>query len=329
MTKSIALKSTPARTGTRKNWRIGAALVAALAIVAWPLAYDNEFALTLGILIAINLIGAMSLHLIIRTGHVSLAHAGFMGLGGYATALSLTRLNLFFPLDLAIGATVPALVALLVGPLLLRLTGKYFVLVTFMFGEVLRLTFTQWSSLTGGANGMFGIPVSLAGLDSPLHFYYFALLVSLLCVGLVVRIMRSELGRAVDSIREAQRVCECSGVPAIRLKVAMFVIASALVGIAGGLQVYFLRYIDPSAFTIVQSLNFVIMNVIGGMDHLLGPVIGTVFMVVLPQALQQYVNVQQIVFGLILVGIMIGLPGGLMDLVQRVKSMKRRKGARR
>ena len=108
---------------------------------------------------------------------------------------------------------------LVIGPLLLRLSGKYFVLVTFMVGEVIRLTFTQWSSLTGGANGLFGIPVPFKWLDSLLHIYYFMLLVSALCVGLVVRIMTSELGRAIDSIREAQRVSECSGVPAIRMKV--------------------------------------------------------------------------------------------------------------
>jgi branched-chain amino acid transport system permease protein len=332
MTNPLVLKSAPPRAdarGPRSGMLIAVcAAVLALAVLLWPLAWNNEFALTLGILIAINLIGAVSLHLIVRTGHVSLAHAGFMGLGGYATALSLTRFHLVFPFDLLAGAVVPALVALVIGPLLLRLSGKYFVLVTFMVGEVIRLTFTQWSSLTGGANGLFGIPVPFKWLDSLLHIYYFTLLVSALCVGLVVRIMTSELGRAIDSIREAQRVSECSGVPAIRMKVTMFAIGSALVGIAGSMQVYFLHYIDPSAFTIVQSLNFLIMNVIGGMEHLAGAVIGTVFMVVLPQALQEYVNVQQIIFGLILVGVMIGMPGGLMDVVKRLRPARASRHAR-
>lgn len=327
MTNPMVLKShaTHAQArGTRAGW-LAAGIAAALVVLVWPLVWSNDFALTLGILIAINLIGAVSLHLIVRTGHVSLAHAGFMGLGGYATALSLTRLHLVFPFDLLAGAAVPALVALVIGPLLLRLAGKYFVLVTFMVGEVIRLTFIQWSSLTGGANGLFGVTVPLPGLDSLLHFYYFALAFCVLCVGLVVRILTSELGRAIDSIREAQRVSECSGVPAIRMKVVMFVIASGLVGVAGGLQVYFLKYIDPSAFTIVQSLNFLIMNVIGGMDHLAGAVIGTVFIVVLPQALEQYVNIQQILFGLILVAVMIGMPGGLMDAVKRLRALSRRR----
>jgi len=325
MTNPLVLKSPGTHAQPRGN-RVGAVLAglgAALAVLVWPLVWSNDFTLTLGILIAINLIGAVSLHLIVRTGHVSLGHAAFMGLGAYATALSLTRWHLVFPFDLLAGAAVPALVALLIGPLLLRLAGKYFVLVTFMVGEVIRLTFIQWSSLTGGANGLFGVIVPVPGLDSLLHFYYFALAFCVLCVGIVVRILTSELGRAIDSIREAQRVSECSGVPAIRMKVVMFSIAGALVGVAGGLQVYLLKYVDPSAFTIVQSLNFLIMNVIGGMDHLAGAVIGTVFMVVLPQALEQYVNVQQILFGLILVAVMIGMPGGLMDAVKRLRSLSR------
>jgi branched-chain amino acid transport system permease protein len=135
-------------------------LIAAFVLLgaALPVLGANGFLLTVGTMVALNIIGATSLHLVIRTGHVSLAHAGFMGIGGYTATLTLMKLGWAFPLNILAGAAAPALLALLIGPVLLRLQGKYFVLVTFLLGEILRLVFVQWSSLTGGANGIFGVP---------------------------------------------------------------------------------------------------------------------------------------------------------------------------
>ncbi|GAC1600356.1 MAG: branched-chain amino acid ABC transporter permease [Ramlibacter sp.] len=271
--------------------------------------------MTVGTLIMLNLIGATSLHLVIRTGHVSLAHAAFMGVGAYAAVLADMRFGLPFPLTLLTGAAAPALLALLIGPVVLRLTGKYFVLVTFLLGEMLRLVFVQWLDVTGGANGIFGVPAPAESLASPVRFYAMMVVASLACVGLVALLLTSEVGRAVDSVRESERVAECSGIPVLRLKVTIFVLACTLVGVQGGLQAYYLRYVDPSAFNAVQSLNFVVMNVIGGMENLVGPVIGTVFVVLLPEALRSYVEVQQILFGLTLVVVMAFLPGGMVQLI--------------
>jgi branched-chain amino acid transport system permease protein len=111
-------------------------------------------------------------------------------------------------------------------------------------------------------------------------------------------------------------------VPVVRLKVVVFIIASSLVGIQGGLHAYLLQYIDPSSFTIVQSMNFVAMNVIGGMEHLAGALIGTVFLVTLPELLRGYVNLQHVMFGIILIVIMAAMPGGLVELVTRLRSRR-------
>src|ERR1039458_3494806 len=94
--------------------------------------------MTMATLIALNAIGATSLHLVIRTGLVSLAHGAFMGIGAYTAVLTLMQLDWPFPLNLLAGMAAPALVALVIGPILLRLSGKYFVLVTFLFGEIVR-----------------------------------------------------------------------------------------------------------------------------------------------------------------------------------------------
>jgi branched-chain amino acid transport system permease protein len=299
-------------------WR---ALIAFLLVLAaaLPVLGANGFLLTVGTVIALNVIGATSLHLVIRTGHISLGHAGFMGIGGYTAALTLMRLGWPFPLNILAGAAAPALVALLIGPLLLRLQGKYFVLVTFLLGEILRLVFVQWSSLTGGANGIFGVPPPAPIFANPAGFYWLAFGAALLCTALVARMLSGEMGRVIGSVHDGERLAQCAGVPVLQVKVAAFVLATGLVGIQGGLMAHYLQYIDPGAFTSVQSLSFVVMNVIGGMRSLIGPIVGAMFMVTLPELLRGYVEMQQVMFGIVLIVVMAALPGGLVDLAGRVR----------
>lgn len=286
--------------------------VLAVALVAWPLFNDNPFILTMGTLVAFSAIGASSLNLIIRTGHVSLAHAAFMGVAAYACVLAQMRLGLSFPMGLLIGCLASGLLALILGPIMLRLTGKYFVLVTFLVGEIIRMIFVEWGSLTGGSNGIQGVPSIHKIFDSPIAFYYLALGAAGICVGIVLRILSSEIGRAIDSVREAERVAQCSGVPVIQLKVTIFVIACVLVGVQGALQAHFLKFVDPTAFNIDVSLNLVVMNVIGGMYHLVGPLVGSAFIVSLPELLRGYVELQRVIFGIILIVVIAALPGGMV-----------------
>jgi branched-chain amino acid transport system permease protein len=301
----------------------GILLIAVIVLfgAALPLLGANGFLLTVATLVALNIIGATSLHLVIRTGQVSLAHAGFMGIGGYTATLTLMKLGWAFPLNILAGAAAPALLALLIGPVLLRLQGKYFVLVTFLLGEILRLAFVQWFSLTGGANGIFGVPPPAAIFANPAGFYWLAFGSALLCVALVARVLSGETGRVIDSVREGERLAQCAGIPVLQVKVAAFVLATALVGVQGGLTAHYMQYIDPGAFTSVQSLGFVVMNVIGGMRSLVGPIIGAAFMVTLPEFLRGYVEMQQVMFGIILIVIMAAFPGGLVDLAARVRHL--------
>jgi branched-chain amino acid transport system permease protein len=105
----------------------------------------------------------------------------------------------------------------------------------------------------------------------------------------------------------------------LRLKVTIFVIACSLAGIHGALLAQFLHYIDPSSFGMIDSLNLVVMNVIGGMNHLAGPLIGTLFLTVLPELLRSYVELQRVFFGIILIVVMAALPGGMVELAARVR----------
>jgi branched-chain amino acid transport system permease protein len=303
----------PVTSGTRKSfwYRAGIGILLVL-LLAWPLVFDNSFYITLGTMLVLATIGASSLNLIIRTGHISLAHAAFMGVAAYTCIVLEMRMGWPFWLALMAGCSASGLLALMLGPIVLRLTGKYFVLVTFLVGEIMRMVFVEWQSLTGGANGIQEIPLSLAVFGSPIQFYYFALVVSVICIGIVWRILTSDLGRVIDSVREADRVAECSGVPVIRIKVMVFVIACMMVGVQGGLQAHLVRAIDPSAYNMDASLNMVVMNVLGGMYYLAGPLVGTGFMVALPEMLRGYVELQHVIFGIILIIVMAVLPGGMI-----------------
>jgi branched-chain amino acid transport system permease protein len=310
-----------------KRGAVAIAIICIALAALLPLLGEHSFLLTIGTGIALNLIGATSLHLIIRTGHVSLGHAGFMGIGGYAATLTLMRLGWSFPLNLLAGAAVPALLAMLLGPLLLRLQGKYFVLVTFLFGEILRLTFITWTSLTGGANGIFNVPTP-GIFATPTGFYWLALGVAVACCLLVARVLSGGIGRAIDSVREGERLAQSAGMPVLQIKVGAFVLATALVGLQGGLTAHYLKYIDPTAFTSIQSLNFVVMNVIGGMQSLVGAMIGVAFMQVLPEFLRGYVEAQQVIFGIILMIVMAVVPGGLIEIFTRIRGMLTRQQVR-
>ncbi len=298
----------------------------AVTLIGWPLLIGDKFLLAIATLIALYSIGATSLHLIIRTGHVSFGHAAFMGVAGYTSVLSVLRFGLPFPAALALGCLASAVLALGIGPLILRVTGKYFVLVTFLFGEIVRLVFVEWTSLTGGSNGIFGVPPPAPIFASPLAFYYLALGASALCIAIVARILHSEIGRAVDAVREAERLAECSGVPVNRLKLMIFVIACALAGAQGSLQAHYLHYIDPTTFAMVESLNLVMMNVIGGMNSMVGALLGTVFLTALPELLRGYVELQRVIFGVILIIVMAFLPNGLFGIGPRLRDVLRRIG---
>jgi branched-chain amino acid transport system permease protein len=314
--------STSAGAGLlRSRWPWLCALGAAL--IVWPIFVREDFFLYITTLVLLYAIGASSLHLILRTGHLSLCHAAFMGLGGYTSALLTTRLGWPFVPAFLLSGLLPAAVALVVGPIVLRLRGVYFVLITFTFGEIVRLFFNEWRSLTGGADGIFRIPPPFPFLADKRAYYYFALLMAALCVGVVARILSSQTGRYIDAIRESERLAQSSGVPILRFKVTIFCIACGLVGLQGSLLAHFIHYISPGAYSFDTSLNLLVMNVIGGMGSLTGPLIGAAFLTVLPEFLRGWVALQRVLYGMVLIAVMLFVPGGLADLGRRLLARTR------
>jgi branched-chain amino acid transport system permease protein len=317
----VSIAPPAGRRDFRASIFVGAPIAAMLMLV--PYLLDERFYYHIAIMVCFAAIGATSLHLIIRTGHVSLCHAAFIGVGAYASANAVMKLGLPFVGGLVAGTAAAACLAWIIGPIILRLTGKYFVLITFLFGEIARMVFVDWQSMTGGANGLSGIPSPAAVFMDPKYFYVLALVAAAVCIGICGRILSSETGRFLNAIRDSEQLTECIGVPVIRTKVMIFVIACALAGFGGAMIAHYARYISPPNFSPLESLNLVIMNVLGGMQTLVGPLIGAVFLVLVPELLRGYVQIQHILFGIILIVVMAFLPSGMAGLKDLVVHRKR------
>jgi branched-chain amino acid transport system permease protein len=214
------------------------------------------------------------------------------------------------------------------GRVILRLKGVYFILFTFALNEFIFLLSKDATALTGGNTGLTGIKApTLPFIDGPLQtkaaFYYFALAVFVLTLGALAALYRSPFGRAMDAVRESEQLAESTGYDPMRVKLFAFVIGSFIAGIGGSLSAHFLRYIAPFNFTFWESVNFLLMNIIGGSYSLAGPIIGALILTPLPELLRDYLMWQQVMYGVILMLFMRFLPDGVVSIVHVVREQAR------
>ena len=302
-----------------RSWRFLRVLPVA-ALCALPLVAGKPFWFHLAILICLNAIFVSGLGIIARVGQLSLCHGAFVGVGAYAAVLAVLRAGLPFLAGVAIGAVVAGLLATALGLIILRLRGVYFVLVTFAFGELVRLVLLDFPSVSGGANGITGIPpASVLGIElqGKASFYVFVLLVAIAVLAFTMAFLRSPVGRAFDAIAENLPLAEGSGIGARRFQVVAFGVGSAMAGGAGAILAHYVGYISPETFSFALSLNLIIMLVIGGRGSLLGPVLGALFLTPLPELLRGTLALQHILYGAALILVLRFLPSGIGGLVDR------------
>ena len=306
------------------------ATVAVTVIVAVLLPWfaPNQFYIHLATIGCINLMLVLGLAIIARAGQLSMGHGGFALVGGYVSALLSMR---GWPplLTLFIAGLTAAFVAAALGWIILRLRGVYFVLVAFAFGQIAVLLALDMSSITGGANGLVGVPpISIFGivLRAKPQFYPFALACALATLLLTWLLYRSPLGTMMAATAENQRLTELSGIDTHRVQVIAFTIGSGIAGFAGALSTHYLRFISPDSFTFWESVSYLTMLVVGGRDGVLGPVVGVLVLTPLPELLRSTEGLQHIIYGTMLVLSLMFVPDGLASLVQTWRS--RRQSAR-
>lgn len=267
----------------------------------------------------INAVMALGLNVILKTGQVSMAHAGFMAIGAYTSAQLTAMLGVPFLVGFVAAGLGAALVALAIGRVILRLKGVYFLLFTFALNEFLYLLSKNVDPLTGGNTGIAGIqPPTLPFVADPLRsksaFYYLALVLVVLAVAFVAALYRSPFGRAMDAVRKSELLAGATGYNPMRVKVIAFSIGCLLAGLGGSLYAHFLLYIAPFSFTFWESVNFLLMNTIGSSTSLAGPIVGAMILTPLPELLRAYVAWQQVLYGLTFMAFMRFLPDGVTPL---------------
>lgn len=296
--------------------RAAIAVLLAVALVL-PQLTANQFYIHLANLMLLNSIFAVSLGLIAAVGQISLGHAAFIAAGAYVSALAALTFKIPPILGIVLAGFTTGLAAALLGKILLRLRGVYFVLVTFLAGQVFTLIALNWESVTHGANGLLGIPaISLFGfpLSTRLRFYYFALAAFIIVLTFVWALMRSQYGRAFRSIAENVRLAESSGIDVSHYQVIAFALGSGIAGAAGATMVHYIRFLSPDSFTFNDSIAYITMLVVGGRQTMLGGVLGALFLTPLPELLRGLVGAQHIVYGAILLAVLLFLPNGLVSI---------------
>jgi branched-chain amino acid transport system permease protein len=294
------------------------ALLLLLGGLPWVLARHQ-----LSILTELLIFGlfALSLDLIMGyTGMVSFGHAAYFGLGAYASALLLIHFAVPVPVALVAGALLAGAVAVPIGYLSTRATGIYFAMLTLAFAQLLYTIAYKWRDLTGGSDGIAGVPKTALwwggpSLATPAAYYYLvagSLLVSLLlCRGLV----RSPFGRALLAIRENERKFSVLGQDPRGFKLMVFVIAAVFAGLAGALFAPFRGFASPEVMFWVLSGQALMMVIIGGIGTLIGPVLGAMTFMLIQEVLSSYTEQWMLFTGGIFVLMVIFLPGGLVGAV--------------
>jgi branched-chain amino acid transport system permease protein len=257
------------------------------------------------------------------TGLISLGHMGFAGVGAYATALLMKNAGFGFVPALAAGAIAAGSVGVVVGMPCLRLRSHFFIIVTLAVGVILYTLFNNLDTVTGGAEGLPGIPrpppldlgVLVADFRRPQGFYWLALTVFAEAFLLQYLIVRSDFGRALAAIRQDEIAAAARGVNVFAHKLAIFAISAAISGVGGGLIISFLRAVAPSSFDLMESINLVMIVILGGAGFLLGPLLGAILFIALPEVLRMADELRLVIFGVVLVLLALYAPRGLCGLI--------------
>ncbi len=265
--------------------------------------------------LGVNAMLALSIYVTLSCGLLSLANAAFMGIGAYAASLISMQTGLPFPVALAIGGVLPALVALIIGIPTLRLSGVYLAMATLGFGEVVRVVVLNMD-ITGGPLGLNGIPLKT-------EWWHIVLLLAL-TLYILARIRRSKIGRAFEAIKEDEVAARLMGVNVAGYKLLAFVIGAAIAGVAGGLNAHYTFTIGPGNYAFENAVEILTMAVFGGTSTLIGPTIGGMVLTLLPEALRDFNSYRSVVNGLILVLVILYLPKGIWDS-RRIRAFFQRK----
>jgi len=265
----------------------------------------TDYAQGIIIVVCINLIAVLGISVLTGfTRLFSFGNAGFMSIGAYTSALLTTRLGVpFFPAIL-VGILMAGIISYLMGSLTLRLKGDYFLITTLGFGECVRVLFNYIAPVTGGAQGLSGIPKYTS---MPL-----AVGSAVLAIVIAWLFIHSKYGRNLMAIREQELAAEAVGVNVTKSKKMSFAFSAMFAGWAGALYAHNLMFLSPAMFNLPKSAELTITVVIGGLGSLTGSVIGSLLITLLPEFFRALTEYRMFAYGLAVVAIIILRPTGIL-----------------
>ena len=307
------------------------------AMVTLP-KWGNPYLVYLVNLSCIAVVAALGLNILVGfTGQISMCHAAFVAIGAYSTAILSSKAGWPFWLCLSASGGLAGLIGCGIGIPCLRLKGLYLAMATMSFGVVVEFVVITWEGLTGGVRGLNVARPQLLGyvLDSDVKLYYFLLILTVLSVLAVKNLVRTRVGRAFVAIRDRDIAAEVMGVDITAYKVLSFTISSFFAGLAGGMYAYTMGYIQPDLFTLLLSIQYLTMIIVGGMGTVLGSIFGAVFIVLIPELIKNLAQMLTLVipslagkydeewniaaFGLLIMIFLIFEPSGLNGIWKRIK----------
>jgi branched-chain amino acid transport system permease protein len=301
------------------------------AVIAAPLVLDR-YLLSQATFVFIYAIAGVGLMLLSGyTGQISLGHAAFFAVGSYTEAILIAKgVPIFISLPTA--GILAGLTGVVIGLPALRLAGIYLAIATLAFAIIVEEILARWESVTNGTLGILVDPITVAGIEftEEWQIYYICLGVLVLILLAAINILRSPTGRAMVAIRDSEIAAQSMGVHLARYKTIAFAISAAFTGVAGGLYAHRLGYISPESYTILLSVEFLLLIVVGGLGSLHGAVFGAIFVIVLPQmvaVLKEYMpsgianqtGIDAGIFGLVIVLFMLYEPLGLYGRWLKIK----------
>ena len=299
-------------------WRIGVLAVAIL--VAAAIVTADGYQVYVISLVGLTAMVGIGINILLGlTGQISLGHAGFYAIGAYVGAILTTTYDWSFWAALPVAGVVAGLAGMLLAIPALRVRGPYLAMVTIAFGFVIEQGAAEWKEVTGGWNGIMFIPL-------PEAFGYtfierdVALLVALLTFGAVAlfaRLNASAWGKAMRAVRDSELASRSLGLDPVMIRTAAFTLSAAITGVAGAIFASITQFISPESFPFLQSILFLLVAIIGGIGTVLGPVVGALVVVLLPEFLSALAEYRLLFVGVLLLVVLVATPRGVVGEIER------------
>ena len=300
--------------------RLSGLAVLAVILAVFPVVTHTAYTLDVAVHILMNAIVVIGLNLLFGyTGQISLGHAGFLGLGGYASAILTTHFGWPPILALVGGAAFTGLLAFLVAKPILALKGHILAMGTLGLGMIISIVINREAKYTGGPDGI-GVPaLSIFNWTVAGEFAWYVLFALLLLAvtWAVLNIVDAPAGRALRAIRDSEIAAQVVGIAVTSFKVRVFVASAVVASVTGSLMAHYVGFLTPGVAGFARSMELMAMVVVGGMASVFGSIVGAALLTLLPQFLSAFKDWETVVFGVILIATMIFMPKGLVPTLRR------------